>query len=99
MLPEAHERVCIETAIIEKLSAYLILARQCGLWVNSLQIRGHRHAAVLHTNQPVIAKISRDGGQHALDAPAALLRRMIVMSPSNGQEIDDALINGEQGRC
>ena len=96
MLPEPYQRVSIETAIIEKLSANLVLARRRGLRVDSLQIRSHGHAAVLHAIKFVIAKISRDSGQHAFKAPTTLLRRMIVISPSDRQEIDNALIDGEE---
>ena len=62
VLPKPYERVGIKTAIIEKLAANFVLACRRRLWVDSLQIRSHGHAAVLHTNEFVIAKISRDCG-------------------------------------
>ena len=64
--------------------------------MDSLQICRHGHAAVLHAIEFVVAKISRDSRQHAFKAPTALLRRMIVMPPSDGQEIDNAFIDGEE---
>src|SRR5258705_12802066 len=96
ILPEPYKRVGIKTAIIEQLAANFVLASRRRLWVHSLQIRSHGHAAVLHTNEVVIAKIGRNSGQHAFKAPTAQLRRMVIMSPSHGQQIDKALIDGAQ---
>lgn len=97
MLPEPYQGVGIETAIIEKLSANLILARRPGLRMDSLKIRSHGHAAVLDAIEFFIAKIRRDCGQHALKAPTPLLRWVIVISPGDRQEVDNARTDGKEG--
>ncbi len=96
MLPEPCQRVGIETAIFEKLSADLVLARRRGLRVDSLQIRSHGHAAVLHAVEFVVVKIWRDDGQYTLHSPATLLRGMVVIAPGDGQEIDNAVSDREE---
>ena len=70
------------------------------VWGDRLLIGDGGRCAVFHPFERVVGKLRDHGGQHLLDAPRALLGRVVVVRLNDGQQIDEAQRQRPQGgRC
>lgn len=96
MQPDADHGFSVESAVVAQLSLDHFLAGIRGIRVDGFPIGSHRHAAILNAIEGVVAQVRGDSGQNALDAPLTLLVGVVVMFAGNGQQIDEAFVDGKQ---